>query len=57
MGVKPRGRPIVSESNRLHIYNIRLTRAQIDKLAQLGGAPWIRERIDKARTTNKPLDV
>lgn len=53
MGVSPskapRGRPIVPEADRLHIYNIRLTRAQIEKLAGLGGVAWIRDKIDKAK--------
>jgi len=28
---------------------IRLTAAQRDKLGKLGGAPWVREKIDKAK--------
>jgi hypothetical protein len=44
-----RGRPIVSDDARLHIYNIRLTHAQIEKLARLGGAAWIRQKIDRAK--------
>ncbi len=43
------GRPVVPDADRLRIYNIRLTQAQIEKLAQLGGAPWIRSKINKAR--------
>jgi hypothetical protein len=43
---------------------IRLNAAQREKLAQLGGAQWVRDRIDKARiaetvaeTMRKQLDV
>ncbi|MDQ0024337.1 hypothetical protein J2X90_002135 [Variovorax paradoxus] len=28
---------------------IRLTKGQKDKLDKLGGPPWVRERIDKAK--------
>ncbi len=31
--------------------SLRMTPAQRDKLARLGGASWIRGRIDKARET------
>lgn len=29
-------------------FAIRMTMAQRDKLQRLGGAPWVREKIDKA---------
>jgi hypothetical protein len=29
--------------------NIRLLPAQKEKLQRLGGAPWVREKIDKAK--------
>lgn len=29
--------------------NIRMTTGQRDKLLRLGGAKWVRDRIDKAR--------
>lgn len=48
--MKP-GRPLVSEAARLRIFNIRLTRDQIEKLGKLGGAAWIRASIDKARVS------
>lgn len=47
--MKPRGRPIVPEAERLHIFNIRLTTAQIAKLAALGGPAWIRKKIDRSK--------
>ena len=28
---------------------IKMTEPQRDKLRQLGGAPWVRDRIDKAK--------
>ena len=31
------------------LMSLRLTQAQRDKLARLGGAEWVRKRIDKAR--------
>jgi len=32
-----------------------MTTAQRDKLALLGGAEWVRQRIDKAKTPNASL--
>ena len=32
--------------------SLRMTTAQRDKLALLGGAEWVRQRIDKAKTPN-----
>jgi len=29
--------------------SIKMTNAQRDKLKKLGGAPWVREKIDKAK--------
>lgn len=29
--------------------SIKMTEEQKDKLAKLGGAPWVRDRIDKAK--------
>ena len=31
--------------------SLRMTVSQRDKLARLGGAEWVRQRIDKARET------
>lgn len=28
---------------------IKLSEAQLEKLKRLGGAPWVRDRIDKAK--------
>jgi hypothetical protein len=46
---RPPGRPVVPEADRLRIGTIRLTQAQWDKLAALGGAEWLRKKIDNAR--------
>lgn len=34
---------------RMDSHTVRLTKAQADKLARLGGGAWIRERIDRAK--------
>lgn len=43
-GRKPveEGRPTISVS-------LRMTEAQRDKLARLGGAAWVRQKIDRAK--------
>jgi hypothetical protein len=43
------GRPALPPSKALKVGSIRLTAAQWDKLAKLGGAGWVRMRIDRAR--------
>lgn len=44
------GRPTLPESERASVaYNVRLTAAQHAKVQRLGGAQWIRDRIDKAK--------
>ena len=48
------GRKPTSEADALMVGSIRLTQAQWDKLARLGGVAWLRERIDKARTPEEP---
>lgn len=44
-----RGRPPLQADNASRAFAMRLTPAQHDKLALLGGAAWIRERIERAR--------
>ena len=48
---KSRGRPAIDPGSETHTVAIRMTGAQREKLAQLGGAPWVREKIDKAKVT------
>jgi hypothetical protein len=43
------GRPALPPGKALKVGSIRLTAAQWDKLAKLGGAGWVRMRIDRAR--------
>lgn len=43
------GRPAIVPGMPTVSYNLRLTEAQRDKLERLGGAQWLRERIDKAK--------
>lgn len=45
------GRPPVKKGEETVTVSLRLTAAQRDKLARLGGAEWVRQRIDKARET------
>jgi hypothetical protein len=47
--VKTRGRPAIQAGEDTVPITIRLTSSQQEKLQRLGGAPWIRARIDKAR--------
>jgi hypothetical protein len=47
---RPRGRPTVAaDKAKSARYPLRLTVAQREKLELLGGADWIRARIDGAR--------
>lgn len=46
---RPPGRPEVAPEDRLKVGSIRLTQAQWDKLALLGGAEWLRRQIEKAK--------
>ena len=43
------GRKPLDPNSETTSVSIRLTLAQRDKLAALGGAAWVRERIEKAR--------
>lgn len=44
-----KGRPALPPSERASVaYNVRLTAAQHAKVVRLGGAQWIRAKIDKA---------
>lgn len=47
---RPPGRPPAPEDARRSArVELRLTQAQRDKLERLGGAEWVRSRIDRAR--------
>ncbi len=45
-----KGRPPVPADQQARVpYNVRLTAAQHAKVQRLGGAQWIRDRIDRAK--------
>lgn len=46
---RPPGRPSIQPGEETVPITIRLTTPQRDKLQRLGGAPWVRAKIDKAR--------
>lgn len=43
------GRKPVAEGQQTVTVSLRMTEAQRDKLALLGGAEWVRQRIDKEK--------
>ena len=45
------GRKPVKEGEVTVTMCLRMTQGQRDKLARLGGAEWVRQRVDKARET------
>ena len=49
------GRKPVAEGQQTVTVSLRMTEAQRDKLALLGGAEWVRQRIDKAKAPNVEL--
>ena len=44
------GRQPIPPEQRTVVGSVRLTAAQWQKFASLGGAAWLRERIDRAKT-------
>ena len=49
------GRKPIKEGQDTVTVSLRLTVGQRDKLALLGGAEWVRQRIDKAKAPNLPV--
>lgn len=49
------GRKPVAEGHTTVSVSLRMTESQRDKLALLGGAEWVRQRIDKAKAPNAAL--
>ena len=45
------GRKPIKQGEETVTVSLRMTAAQRDKMARLGGAEWVRLRIDKARET------
>jgi hypothetical protein len=49
-GARPgSGRKPLFDGEALEPVSIKMSRGQREKLKQLGGAPWVREKIDKAK--------
>ncbi len=46
------GRKPLAQGEQTVMFALRLTVAQREKLALLGGAEWVRGKIDKAKTPN-----
>ena len=49
------GRPPVKAGEETVTVSLRVTPAQREKLARLGGACWVRDRIDHAKEPNAEL--
>ena len=43
------GRKPIEDGMETVIYPVRMSTRQREKLQQLGGAPWVRQKIDKAK--------
>lgn len=50
------GRKPLSEGEALQPVSIKMSAQQREKLMRLGGAPWVRARIDKAREPESAVD-
>lgn len=46
------GRPPVKAGEETVTVSLRMTQAQREKLESLGGAKWVRDRIDRAKEPN-----
>ena len=46
------GRKRISATDHTITVSLRMTPAQREKLARLGGAKWVRDRIDRAKEPN-----
>lgn len=49
---RQRGRKPLSEGMDTVPFVVRMTTAQRDKLNRLGGAKWVRDKIDRAKETS-----
>lgn len=49
-----RGRPALDAEQQTVPITIRLTAGQRSKLERLGGAPWVRKKIDQAKEPDEP---
>lgn len=51
------GRKPVKKGEKTVTVSLRMTGAQRDKLGQLGGAEWVRDRIDEAEQEPEPTTL
>ena len=51
------GRKPLAEGEQTVMFALRMTVAQREKLALLGGAEWLRGKIDKAKTPNATVQA
>ena len=49
------GRPPVKAGEETLTVSLRMTPAQREKLERLGGAKWVRDRIDRAKEPNAEI--
>lgn len=49
---RKQGRPPVKAGEETVTVSLRLIKSQREKLARLGGAKWVRKRIDRAKEPN-----
>ena len=49
---RPQGRPPVKQGEETVTVSLRMTPAQREKMDRLGGAKWVRDRIDRAKEPN-----
>lgn len=47
------GRKPLDEGSRTVTFPVKMTEQQREKLARLGGAPWVRKKIDNAKEPNE----
>jgi len=47
------GRKPLAEGEQTVMFAIRMTKGQREKLALLGGAEWVRQKINRAKADNK----
>jgi hypothetical protein len=50
------GRPAIKPGEPTVTMCLRLTQAQRDKVERLGGAAWLRERIDRTKEPNRDTE-
>lgn len=50
------GRPPVKPGEETVTVSLRMTPAQREKLERLGGAKWVRDRIDRAKEPNSRVN-